>query len=256
MAGAVIRKRSRTIQPPLLRTTLAVPMRLATKVVGGLNAGLTSSKSAVTVVAPAARVRTHVVEFPKELQEPPQPWKRAPARLEAVSVTVWPAVKLAEQVAPHAIPAGLLVTVPSAADAPVLETVSVALEVVVVVVVVVVVQVAELLELDEELAAEPVPALADALAVAQPPPELELALELALLELDPLVEVVDVEVEVVAATRPEVAGTSEASTATPPTASARNAPIEASQASLPLIAGETISQTRLIRETPPPAPWR
>ncbi|PYM68547.1 MAG: hypothetical protein DME11_00055, partial [Candidatus Rokuibacteriota bacterium] len=73
-------------------------------------------KVAVTVVA-AETVTTHdpVPEHPPPLQ----PVKVEPAAGAAVSVTAVPLVKLAEQVAPQVIPAGLLVTVP----VPALETV-------------------------------------------------------------------------------------------------------------------------------------
>ena len=66
-------------------------------------------KVAVTVVA-AETVTTHdpVPEHPPPLQ----PVKMEPAAGAAVSVTAVPLVKLAEQVAPQVIPAGLLVTVP------------------------------------------------------------------------------------------------------------------------------------------------
>ena len=46
------------------------------------------------------------------VQAPLQPMKLEPAAAIAVSVTVAPFVKSASQVAPQAIPAGLLVTVP------------------------------------------------------------------------------------------------------------------------------------------------
>ncbi len=66
-------------------------------------------KVAVTVVA-AESVTTQapVPEHPPPLQ----PLKIEPAAGAAVSVTVVPLVKLAEQVAPQVIPAGALVTVP------------------------------------------------------------------------------------------------------------------------------------------------
>ena len=75
-------------------------------------------KVAVTVVA-AETVTTH---DPVPEQPPPlQPVKVEPAAGAAVSVTAVPLVKLAEQVAPQVIPAGLLVTVP--VPVPALETV-------------------------------------------------------------------------------------------------------------------------------------
>ncbi len=75
-------------------------------------------KVAVTVVA-AETVTTHdpVPEHPPPLQ----PVKVEPAAGAAVSVTAVPLVKLAAQVAPQVIPAGLLVTVP--VPVPALETV-------------------------------------------------------------------------------------------------------------------------------------
>ena len=67
------------------------------------------AKVAVTVVA-AESVTTHV---PVPLHPPPlQPVKVEPAAGLAVRVTAVPLAKLAEQVAPQLIPAGLLVTVP------------------------------------------------------------------------------------------------------------------------------------------------
>ena len=77
-------------------------------------------KVAVTVVA-AETVTTH---DPVPEQPPPlQPVKVEPAAGAAVSVTAVPLVKLAAQVAPQVMPAGLLVMVP--APVPALETVSV-----------------------------------------------------------------------------------------------------------------------------------
>src|SRR5439155_14989 len=81
--------------------------------------GVMSVNVAVTVVA-ALRV---TVQAPGPEQPPPlQPLKVEPAAGAAVSVTAVPLVKLAAQVAPQVMPAGLLVTVP--APAPALETVS------------------------------------------------------------------------------------------------------------------------------------
>jgi len=76
-------------------------------------------KVAVTVVA-ALKV---TVQVPVPEQPPLQPVKIDPAAGAAVSVTPVPLAKLAAQVAPQVMPAGLLVTVP--APAPALETVSV-----------------------------------------------------------------------------------------------------------------------------------
>src|SRR5437879_74235 len=82
--------------------------------------GVMSVNVAVTVVA-ALRV---TVQAPGPEQPPPlQPVKVEPAAGAAVSVTAVPLVKLAAQVAPQVMPAGLLVTVP--APVPALETVSV-----------------------------------------------------------------------------------------------------------------------------------
>src|SRR5947208_11519601 len=78
------------------------------------------AKVAVTVVAEET-VTTHdpVPEHPPPLQ----PLKVEPAAGAAVSVTAVPPAKLAEQVAPQLMPAGLLVTVP--VPVPAFETVSV-----------------------------------------------------------------------------------------------------------------------------------
>src|SRR5439155_10551183 len=74
---------------------------------------------AVTVVA----AESVTVQVPMPEQPPPlQPVKMEPAAGAAVSVTAVPLAKLAAQVAPQVMPAGLLVTVP--APAPALETVS------------------------------------------------------------------------------------------------------------------------------------
>src|SRR5881398_1080884 len=82
--------------------------------------GVMSVNVAVTVVA-ALRV---TVQAPGPEQPPPlQPLKVEPAAGAAVSVTAVPLAKLAAQVAPQVMPAGLLVTLP--APVPALETVSV-----------------------------------------------------------------------------------------------------------------------------------
>src|SRR5947209_4778176 len=82
--------------------------------------GVMSVNVAVTMVA-ALRV---TVQAPGPEQPPPlQPLKVEPAAGAAVSVTAVPLAKLAAQVAPQVMPAGLLVTVP--APVPALETVSV-----------------------------------------------------------------------------------------------------------------------------------
>src|SRR5207245_4243333 len=76
-------------------------------------------KVAVTVVA----AESVTVQAPGPVQPAPlQPPKVEPAAGAAVSVTAVPLAKLAAQVAPQLMPAGLLVTVP--APAPALETVS------------------------------------------------------------------------------------------------------------------------------------
>jgi len=75
---------------------------------------------AVTVVA----AESATVQVPAPEHPPPlQPLKVEPAAGTAVSITAVPLVKLAAQVAPQVMPAGLLVTLP--APAPALETVSV-----------------------------------------------------------------------------------------------------------------------------------
>ena len=77
-------------------------------------------KVAVTVVAP----EIVTVQLPVPEQPPPvQPPKAEPAAGAAVSVTAAPLAKLAAQVAPQLIPAGLLVTVPVPAPAGALVTV-------------------------------------------------------------------------------------------------------------------------------------
>src|SRR3989475_5904382 len=82
--------------------------------------GVCRVKVGVTVVA-ALRVR---VQAPGPEQPPPlQPLTVEPPAGAAVSVTAVPLAKLAAQVAPQVMPAGLLVTLP--APVPALETVSV-----------------------------------------------------------------------------------------------------------------------------------
>ncbi len=58
---------------------------------------------------------TATVQVPVPVQAPPQPVKTDPALARAVRSTLVPEVKVAEQVAPQLIPAGLLVTVPEPA---------------------------------------------------------------------------------------------------------------------------------------------
>ena len=68
-------------------------------------------------VTDAAAVKV-TVQGPVPLQPAPlQPWKTEAPTGAAVSVTVLPEVKLARQVAPQLIPAGLLVTRPVPAPA-------------------------------------------------------------------------------------------------------------------------------------------
>src|SRR5438094_475470 len=105
-----------------LAATVRVPEIVAPAVGVMMEAagGVMSVNVAVTVVA-ALRV---TVQAPGPEQPPPlQPLKVEPAAGAAVSVTAVPLVKLAAQVAPQVMPAGLLVTLP--APAPALETVSV-----------------------------------------------------------------------------------------------------------------------------------
>src|SRR5881397_1452510 len=104
-----------------LAATVRVPEIVAPAVGVMMEAagGVMSVNVAVTVVA-ALRV---TVQAPGPEQPPPlQPLKVEPAAGAAVSVTAVPLAKLAAQVAPQVMPAGLLVTVP--APAPALETVS------------------------------------------------------------------------------------------------------------------------------------
>src|SRR5213594_3855074 len=82
-----------------------------------VTAKLCTAKVAVTVVASA----TVTTQESVPVQAPLQPVKTDPAAGVAVSVTTVPLTKLAVQVAPQSMPAGVLVTVP--APAPVLETV-------------------------------------------------------------------------------------------------------------------------------------
>src|SRR5207245_6402523 len=105
-----------------LAATVRVPEIVAPAVGVMMEAagGVMSVNVAVTVVA-ALRV---TVQAPGPEQPPPvQPLKVEPAAGAAVGVTAVPLAKLAAQVAPQVMPAGLLVTVP--APVPALETVSV-----------------------------------------------------------------------------------------------------------------------------------
>src|SRR5438093_4248464 len=110
----------------MLSVALAATVRVPGSVAPGVGVmmegagGVMSVNVAVTVVA-ALRV---TVQAPGPEQPPPlQPLKVEPAAGAAVSVTAVPLAKLAAQVAPQVMPAGLLVTVP--APVPALETVSV-----------------------------------------------------------------------------------------------------------------------------------
>ena len=67
-------------------------------------------KFAVTLVAPEI-VKVHT-EVPSQGPAPVQPEKVEPAAAVAVSAITWPLAKFAVQVGWHAIPAGLLITVP------------------------------------------------------------------------------------------------------------------------------------------------
>src|SRR5881296_3542383 len=96
--------------------TVPVPVPLGLTV----SVKVCTAKVAVTVVA-ALRV---TVQVPVPEQPPPlQPVKVEPATGAAVNVTAVPLAYVAEQIAPHEIPAGALVTVP--VPAPVLPTASV-----------------------------------------------------------------------------------------------------------------------------------
>src|SRR5947199_1676642 len=105
-----------------LAATVRVPEIVAPAVGVMMEAagGGMSVNGAVTM-GPALRV---TLQAPGPEQPPPlQPLKVEPAAGAAVSVTAVPLAKLAAQVAPQVMPAGLLVTVP--APVPALETVSV-----------------------------------------------------------------------------------------------------------------------------------
>src|SRR5438094_5200698 len=111
---------------PMLSVALAATVRVpeivapAVGVMMEAAGGVMSVNVAVTVVA----ALTATVQAPGPEQPPPlQPLKVEPAAGAAVSVTAVPLAKLAAQVAPQVMPAGLLVTLP--APAPALETVSV-----------------------------------------------------------------------------------------------------------------------------------
>ena len=96
----------------LMTVPVPLPVLLIVSVVGA------AVKVAATVCVPFMTT----TQGPVPLQAPPQPAKVEPPVGVAVSVTVLPLAKLAEQVPPQSIPAGVLVTVP----VPVLFTESVA----------------------------------------------------------------------------------------------------------------------------------
>jgi len=111
-------KLAEQLAPQLIPAGELVTVPLPVPALLTVSAKLGRAKVAVTVVA-ALRV---TVQAPVPEQPPPlQPVKVEPAAGVAVSVTVVPLVKLAAQVAPQVIPAGLLVTVP--VPVPALETV-------------------------------------------------------------------------------------------------------------------------------------
>src|SRR2546422_3800271 len=98
--------------PEIVAPAVGVMMEAAGGVMSGTVAGTVVGAWRVTVQARGPE------------QPPPlQPLKVEPAAGAAVSVTAVPLAKLAAQVAPQVMPAGLLVTVP--APVPALETVSV-----------------------------------------------------------------------------------------------------------------------------------
>src|SRR5436309_2657833 len=111
-------KLAEQLAPQLIPAGELVTVPLPVPALLTVSAKLGRAKVAVTVVA-ALRV---TVQAPVPEQPPPlQPVKVEPAAGAAVSVTAVPLVKLAAQVAPQVIPAGLLVTVP--VPVPALETV-------------------------------------------------------------------------------------------------------------------------------------
>src|SRR5207253_1191692 len=102
-------KLAEQVAPQLIPAGELVTVPLPVPAVVTVRAKVWTVKVAVTVVA-AESVTAHdpVPEHPPPLQ----PVKMEPAAAVAVSVTVVPLVKLAEQVTPQLIPAGELVTVP------------------------------------------------------------------------------------------------------------------------------------------------
>src|SRR5438094_943514 len=111
-------KLAEQVTPQLIPTGALVTVPLPVPALLTVSAKLGTLKVAVTVV-PAETATTHV---PVPEHPPPlQPVKVEPAAGAAVSVTAVPLVKLAEQVTPQVIPAGVLVTVPM--PVPALQTV-------------------------------------------------------------------------------------------------------------------------------------
>ena len=104
------------VSPSATGVAVTVPAPLPTSAV--VTVKVTGENDAVTDAA-AARVSVQVAWLP--VQAPVHPVKLLPASALAVSVTWLPSSKLAVQVAPQLMPAGVEVTVP----APVVATVSV-----------------------------------------------------------------------------------------------------------------------------------
>ena len=102
-------KLAEQVAPQLIPTGALVTVPLPVPAGTTVRVKLCRVKVAVTVVA----AESVIVHDPVPEQPPPvQPVKVEPAAAVAVSVTVVPLAKLAEQVAPQLIPTGELVTVP------------------------------------------------------------------------------------------------------------------------------------------------
>src|SRR5205823_13880690 len=113
-------KLAEQVTPQLIPAGELVTVPLPVPALLTVSAKLGRLKVAVTVVA----AMTVTVQAPVPEHPPPlQPVKVEPAAAVAVSVTAVPLVKLAEQVAPQVMPAGVLVAVPL--PVPALETVRV-----------------------------------------------------------------------------------------------------------------------------------